>query len=158
MEDVNYTMIMCVYCIYFYGCIYMLSRIGKFAKYILSHGRQYILCACVCVSVGGGDLCLCVCVYVSVLTYFYLSLLLLLSLLYLFERVYYTMGNEGGESSTMTRQTNVEFTIIAVYRYINFAIADRQCSLLEEITKRVHFWWICGVILLMMESFLFSAK
>ena len=37
--DANYTMIMCVYCIYFYGCIYMLSRIGKFAMYILSHGR-----------------------------------------------------------------------------------------------------------------------
>ena len=39
VEDVNYSMIMCVYCIYFYGCIYMLSRIGKFAKFILSHGR-----------------------------------------------------------------------------------------------------------------------
>ena len=59
MADVNYTMMMCVYCIYFYGCIYMLSRIGKFAMYILSHGRQYILCVCVCVE-G------CVRVYVSV--------------------------------------------------------------------------------------------
>ena len=55
MEDVNYTMIMCVYCIYFYGCIYMLSRIGKFA---IVHS----LCMCVCVCVCEGGVCVCVCV------------------------------------------------------------------------------------------------
>ena len=112
MEDVNYTMIMCVYCVYFYRCFYTLSRIGKFAMYILSHGRQYILCVCMCVEgcvrvyvsvCICGYMCASVLVYVCVavcivvincLTYFYLSLLLLVSLLYLFERVYYKMGNK----------------------------------------------------------------